>query len=236
MSREPAGRPAAAEDGRQHDQHEDGEQVLDDQPADGDMARPGVQVAGVGQHAQQDDRAGHRDRQAEDDGRREAPSGGQTDPGPQHRGDQAPHQGPGHHDLAHGQQLLQVELQPDAEHQQDDADLGELAGEGVVGHEARRVRPHDEPGQQVADDRREPQAEGQIAADQGGGQPARQCEDQVDVVHGTDCAPIGRTPATGLRAGPDRRSFGPRARCRVNGAYCRRHHLRAEALKERSTS
>ena len=32
-------------------------------------------------------------------------------------------------DAAHGQQLLEVELQADAEHQQDHADLGELLGQ-----------------------------------------------------------------------------------------------------------
>ena len=40
-------------------------------------------------------------------------------------------------DAANGQQLLEVELQADAEHQQDDADFGELFGD-------RRV--DDEPG------------------------------------------------------------------------------------------
>ena len=59
----------------------------------------------------------------------------------------------GHGDPPHGQQLLEVELQADAEHQQDDADLGELLGQRRVGDEARRVRPDEHAGQQVADDR-----------------------------------------------------------------------------------
>ena len=53
----------------------------------------------------------------------------------------------------------------------------------LVGDEARRVRPDDDPRQQIADDRREPEAEGDVAADQRRGQPARQREDQVEVVH-----------------------------------------------------
>ena len=46
----------------------------------------------------------------------------------------------GNGDAPHRQQFLQMELQADAEHQQDDADLGELLGEMSVGDEARRVR------------------------------------------------------------------------------------------------
>ena len=57
--------PPAAEQGREQDEHDDGEQVLDDQPADGDVPGRRVQVAVVGQHPHQHDGARHRDRQAE---------------------------------------------------------------------------------------------------------------------------------------------------------------------------
>ena len=50
------------------------------------------------------------------------------------------HDGAGHGDGAHRQQVLQREMQADAEHQQDDADLGELVGQALVGDEARRER------------------------------------------------------------------------------------------------
>ena len=43
--------------------------------------------------------------------------------------DQALAHGAGHGDPPHGEQLLEVEVQADAEHQQDDADLGELVGQ-----------------------------------------------------------------------------------------------------------
>ena len=66
--------PARAEDGRQQHQHEDREQVLDDEPADGDVAGRRVQVVVVGQHADQHDGAGDRDRHAEDDARPTSPS------------------------------------------------------------------------------------------------------------------------------------------------------------------
>ena len=62
---------------------------------------------------------------------------------------------PGTATRADGEQFLEVELQADAEHQQDDADLGELLGQRAVGDEARRVRADEQPGEQIADDRRE---------------------------------------------------------------------------------
>ena len=84
---------------------------------------------------------------------------GDADQGAEQRRDEALTQGAGHGDFADGQQLLEVELQADAEHQQDDADLGELVGEVLVGDEAGRIGPDDEPGEQVADDGGEPEAE-----------------------------------------------------------------------------
>ena len=62
---------------------------------------------------------------------------------PEGRGDQALARAPRDGDPPHGEQLLEVEVQADAEHQQDDADLGELLGQVLVGDEARacRARP-----------------------------------------------------------------------------------------------
>ena len=62
------------------------------------------------------------------------------------------HDRAGDRDGAHRQKLVQRELQPDAEHQQDDADFGELVGDVLVGDEARRERADDDAGQQVPDD------------------------------------------------------------------------------------
>ena len=45
-------------------------------------------------------------------------------------------------------------MQADAEHQQDDADLGELGRECLVGDEARRERADGDAGEQIADQRR----------------------------------------------------------------------------------
>ncbi len=63
-------------------------------------------------------------------------------------------------------------MQPDAEHQEDDADLGELVGDVLVGDEARREGPDGDAGEQIADERRkleavgsDPEAEGEHEAD-----------------------------------------------------------------------
>ncbi len=63
-------------------------------------------------------------------------------------------------------QLFDVELHADAEHQQDDADLGELLRHVAVGHEARRVGADEEPGDEISDDRREADPMGGEAEDQ----------------------------------------------------------------------
>ncbi len=75
--------------------------------------------------------------------------------------------GAGNSDARDRRQVLQREVQADAEHQQDDADLGQLAGQGNVGDEARRERPDHDACQQVADQRLDAQAVGDQAEDIG---------------------------------------------------------------------
>ena len=81
----------------------------------------------------------------------------------QNRGDRALRDGARDGDAPDREQFLDVELQADAEHQQNDADLRELLGQRGVGDEARRVRADERPGQQVADDRRQPEPLGEVA-------------------------------------------------------------------------
>ena len=64
--------------------------------------------------------------------------------------------GAGDGDRLDREEILEREVQADAEHQQDDADLGELAGEILVGDKARRERADDDAGEQIADQRRQP--------------------------------------------------------------------------------
>ena len=58
-------------------------------------------------------------------------------------------------------------MQADAEHQQDDADLGELVGDVLVGDEAGRERPDQDAGEQIADQRRQLEAVRQHAKGEG---------------------------------------------------------------------
>ena len=158
--------PPGREEHRQHDEREHREQVLDDEPADGDVSGRRVEVAMVGEHANQHDRARHGERHAEDDSRRSSSSRTHVAmSGAEHRRDRALRDRARHRDAAHGQQFLDMELQADAEHQQDDADLGELLGDFRVGDESRRVRADQRTGEKVADDRREAGALREIAED-----------------------------------------------------------------------
>jgi hypothetical protein len=54
---------------------------------------------------------------------------------------------------ADGEELFDKELEADAEHQQDDADFGDLPGERAVRDEAGCVRADQQPGNDVADRR-----------------------------------------------------------------------------------
>ena len=61
-------------------------------------------------------------------------------------------------------------MQADAEHQQDDADLGELTRERLVGDEAGRRRADQHAGDEIADERRQAQPMGHRAEHPGKGQ------------------------------------------------------------------
>ena len=124
----PRRREAQRQDRQQH-QRQHHREVLDDQPADGDAAALGVEEAAILQGAQQHDGAGDREREAEDEPAADGqPTAGRA-PTPSDAGDGDLDQRAGHRDARDRQQILQREMQADAEHQQDDADLGELAGE-----------------------------------------------------------------------------------------------------------
>ena len=73
---------------------------------------------------------------------------------------------PGNGDRAHAPQVLQGEMEPHAEHQEDHAQLGQL-GDGLdVAHEAGGVGPYGHAREQVAHDRGHPGQAGQEAADE----------------------------------------------------------------------
>src|SRR5262249_3965239 len=80
-------------------------------------------------------------------------------------------------------EFLEVELQADAEHQEDDANLGELLSERFVRDEPRRVGSDEHPGHQVPHDRRQAEALGHVAEDERRGESTRERCDQSEIVH-----------------------------------------------------
>jgi hypothetical protein len=61
-------------------------------------------------------------------------------------------EGTGESHPPHGEQFLEVELQADAEHEEDDPDLGKLVCQVFVGDEAGRIGADDESRDQVPHD------------------------------------------------------------------------------------
>ncbi len=169
--------PVEPNERRQQHQREHGEEILDDEPADGDVPGLRVQVVVVGEDAHQDDRARDRQRHAEDQPGRPVPSRGTGDHGAERRGDPALHDRSGDGDAADGNQFFDMELKADAEHQQDDADFGQLLGQRRVGHEARGVGSDQRTGKQVAHERRQANSVGDVAQEQRRGEPAGERED-----------------------------------------------------------
>ncbi len=135
---------------------------------------------------QQDDGAGHRHGEPEDQPAAEPPAERDPQPDSEQRD---------HGDLAHGsrdgdvldgQQLTDREVDPDPEHQEDHAELGELRGDARIRGEARGERSQEHAGDDVADDRGQPEAAGDEAADEGGRQAHGDRGDQNGlVVHGS---------------------------------------------------
>ncbi len=114
------------------------------------------------------------------------PSGGvrdqRTEPG-RHRD---LHERAGNGDPPHGEELLHLEMEADAEHQEDDADLGELGREAAMRDEARGEGPDRDPGEEVADDRGEAKALADEPEHERCAQPAGERQDQTEIVHAKD--------------------------------------------------
>ena len=102
---------------------------------------------------------------------------------PRPRGDRALRDRAGDRHAPDRDQLFDVELHADAEHQQDDADLGQLLRHVAVGHEAWRVRSDEESGDEIPDDRGEADAMGGEAEDQRRAEAAGERQDQIERVH-----------------------------------------------------
>ena len=73
-------------------------------------------------------------------------------------------------------------MKPDAEHQKDDADLGQFGGKALVGDEARRERTNRDAREQIADDRRNAKPLSQGAKDERQGEANDNGGDQRRIV------------------------------------------------------
>ncbi|MNV33862.1 hypothetical protein D3C71_1252500 [compost metagenome] len=167
---------------RHHHQCQHAGQVFDDQPADRDLAALGFQQAALLHRAQQHHGTGRGQRETEHHA---------MDDRPAHQCRQAPAEQGGDQDLADGtgngdgldrHQVLQREVQADAEHQQHHAQLGQLVGQCLVGDEARSERADADASNQVTDQRRQAQLVGQRAEDEGEPETNGNDVDQVGVM------------------------------------------------------
>ena len=105
-----------------------------------------------------------------------------------------------HGNAPDGHELLDVKLQADAKHQEDDADLGELFRHVTIGHEAWRVRSDEQARDEITDDGGEPDAVRREAKDKGGAEAASQGEDQVEGVHSAIISGLGARRLGGSRS------------------------------------
>ena len=169
-------------DGREEHQHDDRQQVLDDQPADRDPTLGGVQLVAVGQGAQDDDGAGDRDRQAEDEAATQAPAQRGTEPDAEQPRNDRLDDRPRDRDRADGEELADRELDPDAEHQQDHPELGELERDVGVGTQPGRERPDHHASDDVPDDGGQADMPGDETADECGSQADRDSGDENGLV------------------------------------------------------
>ncbi len=164
---------------RQQHQGQHHGQVLDDQPADRDASVDAVDQVALLESLEHHDRAGDRQAEAEHQAGAVAPAPqpGEAEPQERSHHDLADRAGDG--DAAHCQQVGRREVQPNAKHQQDDTDLGQLARQPTVGDEARRIGSDQHAGEQIADQRRQSQPVGGIAEpegeDEAGGDGGDQC-------------------------------------------------------------
>ena len=75
-------------------------------------------------------------------------------------------------------------MEADAEEEENNAELGHAAGQLGIGLEAREVRPDDDAGDQIADDRRQSEPMRDRAEHERGGEATGEREDEINVVHG----------------------------------------------------
>ncbi len=207
------GRPAFRQQtrqGRQQDQRQHHDEVLDDEPADDDPPAVRVEQVALLEGPQEHDRAGDGQGEAEDEPAAGRPAQRPGQAHPEQRRDGDLHDGAGHGNAPHRQQVLDGEMHADAEHQQDDADLRQLRRQRLIGDEPRRMRADGDSGQEVADQRREPEPIGDRSEQKRQHQPEDDGGDERRVVRHASPAGSRHGPALLLyeRRGADVSLYG----------------------------
>ena len=164
--------------GGEKDEGEDHRDVLDDQPADGDAPALRLDDMPFLKRTQQHHGGGDGEGEAEDDAAFERPAQQVSHADAEQCRGQDLRQRARDGDGADGEQVVQGEVQADAEHQQDDADLGEFRGELCIAHEAGGERADDHARDQVSNQRRQLQTGRDHAEDKGQAQANGQKRDQ----------------------------------------------------------
>src|SRR5580700_10159951 len=126
-----------------------------------------VQIVMVGQHAEQNDRTGDGNRQAEHESRGETSSEGHFDGSGHESRDQNLPERAGNGDAPDCEQVLYMKMQPDAEHQQNHADFGQLVGELRIRDKAGSIGANYDAGEKIADDWRQPDTVSRVSENQG---------------------------------------------------------------------
>ena len=179
--------------GRGHQRHQREQRhhrhVLEQQDREGALAVSLLQVAALLQDAQRDRGGGERKREAGDE--RAAPvepAGEQRKARNGEPGDQDLRDAEAEDVLAHGEQAVEFQFEPDQEQQHHHAELGD--GEDALGRRenAEPVGADDHAGDQIGDDRGEPREARERHADHQGGEQHEREAEEVDagrmMIHG----------------------------------------------------
>jgi hypothetical protein len=133
-------------------------EILKEQDAEDFAAVRGLELHPLGQQLGQDGGRGHREDAAKGDADLPVDAGEHDQPGDQQHADRDLQQAETEDDALHRVELGQRELETDREHQEDDAELGEMFDAMHVVHQVQGVRADDAADQQVAKDRRQVEA------------------------------------------------------------------------------
>ena len=175
-------------------QHENGDrgEILEDQPADGDAPVQGVECADVHQSAKQHDGAGHRDRDSQYQRRSRRPPPSVSQKVPEGGRRRHLHEGAGNRDVTDLPQIAEREVEPDAEHQEDYTEFGQLLNGADVAGNPRREGTERDASEEVADDRGQAKPTSHNSPDERVAKGQRDVYEERQVVHGAHAVVVDR--------------------------------------------